>query len=32
MNLELIFDHLIELVAKRNADFYEAIDGELKKA
>lgn len=29
--LELVFDRLVELVAKRNADFYEAIEGELKK-
>lgn len=30
--LELVFDRLVDLVAQRNADFYEAIEGELKKA
>lgn len=27
--LELAFDHLVGLVVKRNADFYEAVNGEL---
>lgn len=30
MPLELAFDGLIEMVARRNADFYEATDGELR--
>lgn len=29
VDLEKIFDHLIELVAERNPDFYEAVDGKL---
>lgn len=31
VELEAVFDELIALVATRNPDFYEAVDGELKK-
>jgi hypothetical protein len=31
MPLELAFDHLIDLVGKRNADFYEAVNGQLMR-
>jgi len=30
IGLELAFDRLIELTAKRNADFYVAVDGNLR--
>ena len=32
IELEFVMDRLVELVAQRNADFYEVIEGELKKA
>ena len=32
MALSAAFDELIELVAKRNADFYEAVEGNLRRA
>jgi hypothetical protein len=31
MELDTIFDDLIDLVAERNPDFYEALDGKLRK-
>ena len=32
MRLQFVVDELIELVAQRNADFYEVVSGELKRA